>query len=93
MKIIVNNGYGGFGISNEALAKYNIPDGMYNYELRIHPKLIAAIEQGEDISSPYCALEVVEIPKGATDYMVQEYDGLETVYYVLNGKIYEAVSW
>ena len=35
-------------------------------------------------------LVVVEIPDGATDWDIYEYDGLETIIYVLNGKIYYA---
>lgn len=34
---------------------------------------------------------VVEIPDEATDYLITEYDGAESVYYVLNGKIHHAV--
>jgi hypothetical protein len=32
-------------------------------------------------------LVVVEIPDNATDWNIEEYDGLETVIYVLNGRI------
>lgn len=33
---------------------------------------------------------IVNIPQAATDFRIQEYDGLESVIYVLNGKIVDA---
>ena len=44
----------------------------------------------EDVDG-YCAeLEVVEIPDGATDYYLNEYDGMESIIYVLDGKLHWA---
>lgn len=36
------------------------------------------------------AYRIVKIPEEATDFRIQEYDGKESVIYVLNGKIYNA---
>lgn len=35
-------------------------------------------------------LEVVEIPEEATDWEIDEYDGQESITYVVDGKIYHA---
>ena len=31
--------------------------------------------------------KVVDIPDESTDYLITDYDGIETLYYVLDGKI------
>ena len=48
------------------------------------------IEAGEDISGDYAKLKVVEIPDNFTDYEINDYDGVETLIYVIDGKIYHA---
>lgn len=87
MKIVINDCFGGFGFSDEFSAAY--PDVVYLG--RTNEKLIAALEEfGLDkASSEYAELIIADIPDTATDYMILEYDGSETLYYVINGKIYE----
>ena len=84
MKLIINGTYGGYGygVADEfkALAeKYE--DG------RTAPELVAFVEKHPDDCGD---LNVVEIPDESTDYLIDEYDGAETVYYVVGGKIYTA---
>ena len=93
MKIILNKCYGGFGISDEALRMAGITDAdEWEYDdLRINPEVIKAVETlGEDANDEYSNLVVVEISDAATDWEVDEYDGYETMVYVINGKIHHA---
>ena len=89
MKIVINNCFGGFRLSDDFLDKY----GKEFRELkRNDPKLVAAIEEfGEEESSGYYSkLHIVEIPDDSTDYYVHEYDGAEDVIYVKDGKLHWA---
>ena len=91
MKMIINRCFGGFGICQEIIDKLGLDAYSYDDDIiRGNPQLIAMIEAGEDISDDCAELKVVEIPDESTDYYVDEYDGLETVIYVLDGKIYWA---
>lgn len=82
MKIVLNRDYGGFG--------HNAAEGFYHlvseYEDdRTHPNLIVLVE---DYPADCGDLEIVEIPDNNTDYYIQEYDGIETIIYVVDGKIH-----
>lgn len=84
MKLVINGTYGGYGYGVadefEALVEKYEDD-------RIAPELIAFVENHPDDCGD---LNVVEIPDESTDYLIDEYDGAETVYYVVGGKIYTA---
>ena len=89
MKIVINECYGGFGFSNEAV---EILGKEYEYKWNVErddPKLIALIEEkgSEFVSGTFACLVVVEVPEEATDYIIREYDGYESVIYVVDGKI------
>ena len=89
MKIVINDCFGGYGLSEDFVDKY----GKEFRELkRNDPELVAAIEEfGEEESSDYYAkLRIVEIPDDCTDYYVYEYDGAEDVIYVKDGKLHWA---
>lgn len=87
MKIAVNDCFGGWGLSKEFLEKY--PQFKKCYE-RNDPEFIAALEEfGTDkASGEYSHIRITEISDEATDFMINEYDGMENVIYVLEGKIY-----
>jgi hypothetical protein len=83
MKIVINACYGGFGLSKEALALYNERSGTtITYERDIernNPILVEIVEQlGEDASSSFAELKVVEIPDDVV-WGIEEYDGNEWI--------------
>ena len=89
MKLVINSCYGGFGLSDKGLQMLGIED-EYDLE-RNDPKLVEVVETlGKEANSEFAELEVVELPEDTTDYSIMEYDGLETVVYVVNGKLHWA---
>ena len=93
MKIAVNRSYGAFILheeQTEMLKPFVNEDFIfevdYKHELRSNDKLIEVIEATQDTNS----IKVIEIPDNATDYIINEHDGFETVYYVVDGKIKRA---
>ena len=94
MKFVLNQCYGGFGLSDWALWKLNIDPHNIDWDdfpSRDDPELISLVEQYPDKVSGECAeLEVVEIPDNCTDYEFIDYDGMESIIYVVDGKIHHA---
>ena len=89
MKIVINDCYGGFHLTNETLKALGAD--WSGHVSRTDPRLIKMVEEGaNDIEESCTELAIVEIPDESTDWMIQEYDGAETVFYVLDGKIYRA---
>jgi hypothetical protein len=85
-KILVNACYGGFGLKDEYWKEFfDRTKGID--DIREDEKLIALVEQGVDIGDNYAEIGIAEIPDNATDYVIEEYDGKETVLYVVDGKI------
>lgn len=68
------------------MANYLTNEGSYYksfYEdsSRVDSELIQTIEElGEEANSSYSNIKIVEIPDGS-DFSINEYDGMETVYY------------
>ena len=87
MKIVLNRCYGGFSVSNAVAEKLGL-ESPYDDISRTDSRLIELVEADSKAASGSCAsLHVVEIPEEATDYMINEYDGCETLYIVVDGKI------
>lgn len=88
MKMVINCCYGGFAIKDEVLERLGLDE--YAEDLRYDPRLIAEIERlgSKAVSEYYSQLEVAEIPDNATDHYISDYDGIETVFYVVDGKIH-----
>ena len=85
MKLVINADYGGFGI-NKKWETANCKENCKG-DCRECAKLIRAIEEGENVDDNFSKLAVVEFPDEATDYELLEYDGIESLLYVLDGKI------
>ena len=81
MKIVLNRAYGGFGYGVDD--KYDELIEKYEHD-RTAEELVKAVEENPE---EFEDLEVVWFEDEATDYMIEEYDGAETLVYVLNGKL------
>lgn len=84
-KIIINDCYGGFGLSERALLEYKQLAGITDAEFydrdipRNDPYLIQIIQRlGMAANGPHANLKIVEIP-GNVDWQIEEYDGNEWV--------------
>lgn len=88
MKIVVNRDYGGFSIPTALLGLLG-EDSPYDDEPRIrcHPILVAFVERYRLNDDNDSSLVVVNIPDEATDWKITEYVGMETLHYVIDGKI------
>ena len=97
MKLVINDCYGGFGLSKKEEAElkklgYDNEDiYSFNYDIsqRNNKDLIKVIEAlGEKANEDGASLSVIELPDEITDYeIIMEEYGNEYVIYVLNGKI------
>lgn len=100
MKIVINTCYGGFGFSKDFVKywesryhdlypDYDLDDYQHDDVARTYEPLISALEEFgvDEASTSYSSLEIVSIPDEATDYMIDEYDGMESIIYVLDGRL------
>lgn len=87
MKIVINECYGGYGLSDWALKELGIE---YSDEInRTQPDLISLVENfPAEVNGEFAELSVVEIPDETTDWEISEYDGFESITYVVNGKLF-----
>ena len=93
MKIAINKCYGGFELSKFACEKLGCGPFYYDEQgERTDERLINLIETygSEKCSGGCAALIIVEIPDENTDWEIDEYDGIESVTYVIDGKIHHA---
>lgn len=89
MTIILNRCYGGFHIPEEFAQTHGL--NRYDRISRTDPELIAFVQsKGGKIAEGCAALEAVEVPDNCTDWIMEEYDGCETIIYVVDGKIHHA---
>ena len=87
-KIVFNACYGGFGLSDKAVARYweikglPVPDDFTRFDLvedRSDPVLVQVVEElGKKANTDYSNLQIRELPAG-TKYRIDEYDGSESV--------------
>lgn len=90
MKYLINRCWGGFSISEQALAAIGMEDKYSASDyFRTYSPLIEMVEvKGSDFVSGRCAkLKIVEIPDEATDWELNDYDGMESIIAVVDGKI------
>ena len=86
MKLVINKCYGGFGLSDWAMEQLGI--NVYYDIDRTDSRLVELVENfPKKVDNFYSNLIVVSIPATSTDWEIDEYDGLETVIYVIDGKI------
>jgi hypothetical protein len=84
-RVVINDCYGGFGLSDEAFERYKQMAGITDpvflyYEIdRDDPYLIKVIKEMGDLANGPCSqLKIVEIPADV-EWIIQEYDGIEWV--------------
>lgn len=89
IKMVLNKCYGGFGLSEEARKVLDV-DWLGDLD-RTDARLVEMVEDDpEAVRGSFAKLQVVSLPDETTDYHIDEYDGFETVTYVLNGKLHWA---
>lgn len=83
--IVINDCYGGFGLSDEAEAEYkklaNVTDkDWWDRDIaRDDPYLVKIVrEMGDSASGTYARLKIVEIPADV-EWTLEEYDGNEWI--------------
>jgi hypothetical protein len=83
--IVINNCYGGFGLSDKALTEYKSLAGIDDSEFddsnipRDDPYLVKVVNDlGMGANGSYSNLKVIEIPADV-EWTIQEYDGVEWV--------------
>lgn len=93
MKLVINNCYGGMETEHKALRAD--PEFIAKVEAGFDGKEKNHFEftttAGERKAFDFGRLEhliVVEIPDESTDYYIEDYDGVESVIYVVDGKIH-----
>lgn len=78
-KVVINECYGGFGLSDEARV---LLGAGYEYDWDIErddPKLVEVVEKlGAEANGRHARLKVVEIPKDVI-WFIRNYDGKEHV--------------
>lgn len=84
MKVVINGDFGGygFGVSNKFT---ELVDGYVND--RTNSNLVNFVENNPNACGD---LTIVEIPDNATDFDISDYDGMETLIYVVDGRIHYA---
>ena len=88
MKYVINAYFGGFALNQEMAKMLGVSAHDDSKDVRTDERLISAIERGEDVGASYSKLEVVDIPDDRTDWELDEYDGMESIIYVKDGKIH-----
>lgn len=104
MKILLNGCYGGFGLSDKVFERLPrktvefIEDNAWREstkrKLRTDDNILKTIYAVglENASSDYADIYIANIPDNATDWMIEEYDGVEILYYVADGKIHRVTK-
>lgn len=88
MKIVINRCFGVFSLSAAAVKACGA-NSAHDEDQRTNPILIEMVERDAEAANGWCAkLEVVEIPDNASDWELDKYDGVESVTYVVDGKIH-----
>lgn len=82
MDIVVNRTWGSFKIPKEIADKRGL--SIYDDIDRTDEELV------EYVNAHDSSLKVLSIPDEATDWDIWDYDGMETIIFVVGGKIYFA---
>lgn len=86
MKLVINTTFGGFCLPDEFCELHGLE--RWDDVLRDQPELVSYVEARGQVQTFGGRLKVVEIPKEATDWELNQYDGLESITCVVDGKLY-----
>lgn len=90
MKIVLNKEYGGFSLPEGFKTLYKITTYEEEWAVeRTDERLIHYVELNGG-ETKWGDLKVVEIPETCTDWELNNYDGFESITYVVGGKIFHA---
>lgn len=92
MVFVLNLIWGDFSLPQDYVDTYGLED-CYDFDdatIREDPRLIEWVRDHADSSGKCGDLGLVEIPANCTDYEINEYDGWESITYVVGGKLYHA---
>ena len=89
MIMVLNKTWGGFALPREFCKEYGFD--RYDDIDRDDPRLVEFVQShGGLYDGDGVRLRLVEIPDTMTDWETNDYDGIESVTYVVDGKIYHA---
>ena len=89
MTIITNRCWGGFSLPADFCETYDLE--QYDDIDRTDERLVNYVREHNNVAEfGYSKLAAVEIPDEATDWEINDYDGMETIIYVVDGKIHHA---
>lgn len=78
-KIVINNEFGGYRLSSEAVERLKAEGVKYPEGLeRDDPRLVKVVEDLGESASVYRSFKIVEIPEHVK-WQIEEYDGAEWV--------------
>lgn len=91
MKIVLNKCYGGFSLSADACKALGLKS-PYAMIARNDERLIALMEEHGSawVSGVSAKLVLVDVSDNCTDWEMDEYDGVERITYVVDGKLHHA---
>lgn len=89
MKLVLNQNYGRFNPPKDFCEQrgYSTP---YPSIERDDPDMVAWVESHAGPNGKYGDLGVVTIPDNSTDWDIIEYDGWESIVYVIDGRLHWA---
>ena len=86
MKVVLNRNWGGFSLGKQFVEHYGLED-EYDFDKlsRRDPSLVDWVEKYPEDNPD---LKVIEIPDDVTDWQIHDYDGMESIIAVIDGKIH-----
>lgn len=94
MKIVINRCFGGFSLPSYFCEIYELD--KYDDIDRADARLVEFLESyfaatgKNSYSESFSKLVVEEIPDNSTDWHIDDYDGAESIIYVVDGKLHWA---
>lgn len=88
MKVVLNRCFGGFSLSKKCADFLGVNQYADEKKVRTDSRLIELVEKDSAFASGRSAkLGIVKVPDCATDWEILDYDGMESVIAVVEGKI------